>query len=465
MGVVDDLVRDLPPGMVTVAAESLEAYRHDAAALCTAGVPVAAVRPTTTAQVQQVLQIAAAHRAPVVPQGARTGLAGGANAVDGCVVLSLERMDAIAEIDPVEQIAVVEPGVTNAALSKAVAAHGLFYPPDPSSWEQSTIGGNIATNAGGLCCVKYGVTKDFVRGLEVVLASGEVMRTGRRTAKGVAGYDLTSLFVGSEGTLGVITEATLALRTAPGPAVTVAAVFPTAAAAMVAVASIMASPISPSLLEFLDGVTIEALRAYRDLGFPTATQAVLLAQSDSGVDPAGEVALLSGICTAAGALDVAAASDQVESAALLAARRMVLPALERQGVVLIDDIAVPRSRLVEFVAGVQAIAAEHDVLIACPGHAGDGNMHPSVVFPPDDPGARDLAWRAFSDITALGLRLGGTITGEHGVGQLKPDWLRLEIGAVGHRVQSDIKAALDPAGILNPGKVLGPQAGLRVTPQ
>ncbi|HET6258155.1 MAG TPA: FAD-linked oxidase C-terminal domain-containing protein [Pseudonocardia sp.] len=454
MTVLTELTDRLPSDAVLTDPASTEAYRYDMASFSPAGQPLVVVRPTATEQVQQVMRIASAHGVPVVPQGARSGLSGAANAVDGCIVLSLTRMDRIVDIDPVDQVAVVEPGVLNAVLSRAVLEQGLFYPPDPSSWELSTIGGNLATNAGGLCCVKYGVTADFVRGLEVVTASGELLRTGRRTAKGVAGYDLTKLIVGSEGTLGVITQATLGLRPAPEAALTMAAAFGSAADALSAVTRIMAAGLQPSLCEFLDGTTVRAIQDYRDMGLPAAAGALLLTQSDRGPRAGEDVAAMGRICTELGAVDVAVASDATESAMLMEARRLVHPAMEKLGSSLIDDVAVPRSRLVELLAGVEAIAEEHDVLVTCPGHVGDGNMHPTVVFDRGDPAAVERAQRAFDSIMRLGLALGGTITGEHGVGLLKRDWLATELGELSTRLHREIKAVFDPAGILNPGKVL-----------
>ena len=457
-GSPDDLVEHLRAGLdddaVLVAAESTEAYRYDMAKFCEAGQPAVVVRPRTTEQVQHVMRVASAHAVPVVPQGARSGLSGGANALDGCIVLSLTRMDRIVEIHAGEQLAVVEPGVVNATLSRAVLEHGLFYPPDPSSWDWSTIGGNVATNAGGLCCVKYGVTADFVRALEVVLADGTVVRTGRRTAKGVAGYDLTRLLVGSEGTLGVITQVTLALRTVPEAALTIAAVFDSATAALDAVARIMASGVGPSLLEFLDRGAVTAINAYRDMGLPEHAQALLMAQSDRGPRAVEDIAAMAAICRELGAIEVAEASDPEESAMLLEARRLVGPAMDAMGVTLVDDVAVPRERLADLLVGIETIAKEHDVLVACPGHAGDGNMHPTVVFPPGDADAERRALAAFEAIMALGLQLGGTITGEHGVGVLKRDWLARELGDVNLDLHRRLKAVFDPQGILNPTKML-----------
>ena len=452
--VLRDLADVLPADGLIVDSDVTEAYRFDQARFCPAGSPLAVVRPTTTEQVSAILRVAGAHRVPVVPQGARTGLAGGANAIDGGLVLSLTRMDQILDLDPVEQLAVVQPGVVNVRLQEAAAEQGLFYPPDPSSFRECTLGGNLATGAGGLRCVKYGVTRDAVRALEVVLAGGEVLRTGTSTAKGVAGYDLTRLMVGSEGTLGVITEATLALQPLPEPALTLAAVFPSAAAAMTAAARIMAGGPRPALLEFLDSTAIRAVQDYRDLGLPRDAGALLLAQSDRGTRAAEDLAAMAAWCTEAGATETAVASDETESELLLEARRLVHWGVDALGSTLVEDVCVPRARLADLVDGLQRISDEHGLLIACAGHVGDGNMHPTVVFDRGDPEVERRAYAAFGDVMELGLRLGGTITGEHGVGVLKRDWLAVELSPTARRVHLAIKHALDPHGILNPGKVL-----------
>lgn len=453
----------LPAEAVLTDPDLLRGHQRDEADLCAYGMPAVVVRPGTTAEVAAVLRIAAAHRAPVIPQGARTGLAGAANAVDGAVVLSTISMDRILEVDPVNRIAVVQPGVINATLSRTVAEHGLRYPPDPGSWESSTIGGNVATNAGGMCCVKYGVTAEYVLGLEVVLAGGEILRTGRRTAKGVAGYDLTRLFVGSEGTLGVITEITVALRPAAEQALTLVAVFGSTAAAGAAVAAIAAGGLSPSLLELLDRTHLGAIEAYRPMGLRTDAAALLLAAADTGPRAAADLERIAQACTGAGAEEVYAATDQAEATALLQARRMAHPAMEvfaaqtypdGNGGLIIDDVAVPRSRLAELLDGVERIAAEHRMPVGVVGHAGDGNMHPNIVVDRADPDSVARGRVVFDEIMSLGLALGGTCTGEHGVGLLKREWLAQEIGPVGVRVHQAIKAALDPTGLLNPGKLL-----------
>ncbi|MFI7076913.1 FAD-binding oxidoreductase [Micromonospora sp. NPDC049903] len=460
---LDDLRAALGPDAVLTDPDLLRGHERDEADLCESGTPLAVVRPRRTEEVAAVVQAAGRHGVPVVPQGARTGLAGAANAVAGAVVLSTVAMDAILEIDPVSRIAVVQPGVVNAALSAAVAAQGLWYPPDPGSWESSTIGGNVATNAGGMCCVKYGVTTEYVLGLEVVLASGEVLRTGRRTAKGVAGYDLTRLFVGSEGTLGVITEVTVALRPAPAESLTLVAVFGSTTEAGDAVARVAARGLSPSLLELLDRTHLVAIEAYRPMGLRTDAEALLLAAVDTGPRAPEDLAELAAVCTDAGAAEVYTATDAVEAAALLQARRLAHPAMEKyasdtypggNGGLIIDDVAVPRAALAALLDGVARIAAECRVPIGVVGHAGDGNMHPNIVVDRADPASLERGRRAFDEIMRLGLALGGTCTGEHGVGLLKREWLAREIGPVGVRVHQAIKDALDPSGLLNPGKVL-----------
>ncbi|KPC81304.1 MULTISPECIES: FAD-binding oxidoreductase [Streptomyces] len=428
-------------------------YAHDMASFCDAGAPAVVVFPRTVEEVQHVMRTATALRVPVVPQGARTGLSGAANASDGCIVLSLVKMDRILEISPVDRIAVVEPGVVNATLSRAVNEHGLYYPPDPSSWEMCTIGGNIGTASGGLCCVKYGVTAEYVLGLEVVLADGRLLNTGRRTAKGVAGYDLTRLFVGSEGSLGIVVKAVLALRPMPPQQLVLAAEFPSAAAACDAVCRIMERGHTPSLLELMDRTTVRAVNAMASMGLPETTEALLLCAFDTP-DPSADLAAVGKLCAAAGATGVVPADDAAESELLLQARRLSLPALETvKSATMIDDVCVPRSRLGAMLEGTAAIAERFGLTIGVCAHAGDGNTHPVVCFDHTDADESRRARESFDEIMALGLELGGTITGEHGVGVLKKEWLARELGEVGVELQRGIKAAFDPLGLLNPGKL------------
>ncbi|HEX6197513.1 MAG TPA: FAD-linked oxidase C-terminal domain-containing protein [Jiangellaceae bacterium] len=452
--VVAALRTGIPENSVLADPDLMEQYRYDKALFCPAGMPAAVVVARERAHVEHTLRTASELGVPVVPQGARSGLSGAANADDGCIVLSLAKMDKIIEVDPANRIVVTQPGVFNADLSRAVGEHGLYYPPDPSSWEFCSIGGNLSTNSGGLCCVKYGVTTDYVRSLEVVLASGEVVRTGRRTVKGVAGYDLTKLFVGSEGTLGVITEATLALRPEAQRPHTVVGLFDTADAGARAAASVMTAGMVPSLLEIMDGTTIRAVDEWKRMDLPQDAGAMVLAQSDSGGQAgAEEIDRIAALFSDGGATDVIRADDPAEGELLLAARRMALLALEQLGTTMIDDVCVPLTELGALFDGVTKIAVEHDVTIGIVGHAGDGNMHPTVCFDSSDAAEAERAHRAFGAVMDLGLDLGGTITGEHGVGVLKKEWLARELGPVGIRLHRDIKRALDPAGILNPGKV------------
>ncbi len=426
------------------------------------GTALAALRPTTTDEVAQAVRISARHRVPVVPQGARTGLAGGANAIDGGLLVCLDKMDKILSIDPLNRVAVVQPGVINATLRRAVAEHGLFYPPDPSSWEISSVGGNVSTNAGGMCCVKYGVTTEYVIGLEVVLADGEILRCGRRTAKGVAGYDLTRLFVGSEGTLGIITEITLSLRPAPPDSLTLVAMFSSVRDAGAAVAAITAAGATPSMLELLDRVHLRAIEAYRPMGLGLDAEAMLLIAADSA-HAAADLAVIEEVCQKAGATEVYVASDAEEAEALQGARRLSQPAMKKlaqttfgtdSGEVIIEDVAVPRSTMADLIDAIGTIATDRGVVIGVLGHAGDGNLHPKILMDRADPSSVAAAKAAFDDIMAVTLSLGGTCTGEHGVGLLKRDWLEQEIGPVGMRVHRAIKAALDPMNLMNPGKVI-----------
>jgi glycolate oxidase len=433
---------------------SVDAYRRDCADLADTGQPYAVVRATCTDEVAETLRWASAHRVPVVTRGAGSGLSGGAAAIEGCLVLSLAPMDQILEISPDDLLAVVQPGVLNGDLNRAAERHGLFYPPDPSSFEISTIGGNLATNAGGFRCLKYGVTRDSVLGLQVVLADGRVIRTGSRTVKNVVGYDLTSLFVGSEGTLGVITEATVRLRPRPAhqPATMVAS-FATLADAGQAVSAIIRAGLDPSLLELMDHASIGLIEDYRAMGLDRDAAALLIGQADSP-DARAQAEAMASLAEGARATFAAASTDPVEADMLLQARRLHYQAVEAAGQVLTEDVGVPRSRLPELLAAIEEIAARHGLLIATVGHAGDGNMHPAIVLPRDRPDATERAMRAADEICTLALRLGGTISGEHGIGSLKRPWLSKQLGDETIAAHQAVRSALDPLGILNPGKAL-----------
>ena len=444
---LDALAAELPAGALVTDRDVVDAYRHDRASTVRPGVPLALVRATSTTDVQVTLRVAHAHGIPVVPRGAGTGLSGGSSAIDGAITLSTERMRAI-EVDPQAMLAVVQPGLLNAEVKGAARAHGLWYPPDPSSFEICSIGGNLATNAGGLCCVKYGVTTDYVLGIEVVLADGRALRLGGRTIKDVAGYDLKRLFIGSEGTLGVITEATLRLRPLPPPATTIVGTFAHVVDAGRAVTAVVAS-VRPSALELMDAAAVAAVEAVRPMGLEAGIDALLLAQVDGGADEAASVLTAFESC---GATYVAVSDDPDEAELLMGARRMAIPCVERLGTVLIEDISVPIPCIPDLVAAVERIAAEHATTIPVIGHAGDGNLHPLVTFDATDADATTRAEAAFDAIMWAALELGGTVTGEHGIGTLKARHLVRQLGPDVMELTQAIKAAIDPGGILNPGK-------------
>ncbi|WP_431908832.1 FAD-binding oxidoreductase [Amycolatopsis thermoflava] len=432
----------------------VESYLQDHAEWAEYGQAAAVVRPRSTAEVRDVVRFAVENRIPVVPRGAGTGLSGGANAVDGCIMISFELMDSVLEIDRAERLAVVQPGVVNDDLRAACAEQGLWYPPDPASSPWSTIGGNVATNAGGLCCVKYGVTRDYVLALEVVTGRGEVVRLGRRTAKGVAGYDLCGLMVGSEGTLGVITEATVRLRPRREPERTIAGYFDSVIAAGEAVSAVSASGVIPSALELVDRHCLEAVDAWKNMGLSTEANVVLLGRVDTPGHAGEEEARTILRCfEEAGATWAALSTDEHEAEALFDARRLAYPALERLGPVLTEDVCVPRALVPEMLARIEKAAARHDTLIANIAHAGDGNLHPLLITPIGDDAARLRAQAAFEDIIADAVELGGTVTGEHGIGLLKRGGLRREVSPEVLEMHRAVKNALDPHGILNPGKV------------
>ncbi|WP_240937876.1 FAD-linked oxidase C-terminal domain-containing protein [Nocardioides sp. JQ2195] len=438
-----------------ISADSTSAYAHDRAVWAAYDVPVAVVRPRTTEQVRAVVAACIEHHTPVVTRGAGTGLSGGANATADAVVVSLEEMDQVLEVDVEHRLARVQPGLVNDNFRAALVEHDLWYPPDPASSPWSTIGGNVATNAGGMCCVKYGVTGDYVRELEVVTGTAEVVRLGRRTAKGVAGYDLRGLMVGSEGTLGIVTEVVVKLRPLPPEPTTVIGNFDSLEDAGRAVALIGASGVAPSLLELVDRGCLEAVDAWRNMGLASEADAVLIARSDApGASGEQEVAELLRCFEEAGATYTAASTDAQESEALYAARQLAFPAMERLGVVLTEDICVPLSRVPDVLGQLRAIGDRHDVKLATIAHEGDGNLHPLLVTPPGDEAAGLRAQAAFDEIIQVALEAGGTVTGEHGIGLLKRDGLGRELSPAVARMHHAVKAALDPHGIFNPGKAL-----------
>lgn len=433
--------------------EIVAAYRHDRSNASEAGLPAALVRAGSRRDVEVTLAWASEHRVPVVPRGAGTGLSGGSLAVEGGIVLSLERLSDVS-VDAAAGVAICQPGALNGAVKEAARRHGLWYPPDPSSFEICSIGGNVATNAGGACCVKYGVTSDYVLGLEVVLADGRSLRLGGRTVKDVAGYDLKRLFVGSEGTLGVVTEVVLRLRPLPPPAMTAVATFHDVGDAGRAVMAVMAKH-RPVALELMDAVAVAAVEAVVRMGLDLECGALLIARTDAGGDSGrAELDSLVHEFRLAGAKDVFWTDDEAEGEQFLAARRMAIPAVERLGTVLIEDIGVPIPAVPHLVERTASLARLHETVIAVIGHAGDGNFHPLVVFDSADADSVARAERAFAAVMELAGELGGTISGEHGVGTLKLPWLERQLGADVCELQKRIKSVFDPLGILNPGKAV-----------
>jgi len=452
---IDALCARLPGLRLLTDETDRESYRRDETPFIAAGLPGAVALPTDTAQVVAIVKTCGEFDVPIVPRGAGSGLSGGASGIDGALTVAFTAMDGIVEIDAPNLCVVTQPGVINARLKAAVAEHGLFYAPDPASYEMCSIGGNLGTNAGGLCCVKYGQTRDSVLSLEVVMADGTVIRTGGKNVKDVAGYSLTHLMVGSQGTLGLITEATLRLRPTPPARSTLLAFFPTLESAGDAVAGIAAAGLSPVTLELMDRFTIRAVDDVHGLGLDRDAAAMLMIETDlPGAAADDELARADTVCTEAGATTTVRSQTAAEADMLRQARRAAHFALERIGEVKMEDVGVPRSRVPDMLRAVEAIAAKHDVRIGTFGHAGDGNLHPDLVLERGDPRAEAVTKAVQADLYRAALDLGGTVTGEHGIGSARREWLEEQRGADAVRVMRAIKAALDPQGLLNPGRVL-----------
>lgn len=429
---------------------ALDAARADKSGHAAAGPPIAIVHAASVADVQATMRIASATGTPVVIRGAGTGLAGGANAGAGEIVLSMRRMNRILEVRADDLLAVVEPGILNADLNDTLVAHGLWWAPDPASRAISTVGGNIATGAGGLLCAKYGVVRGAVLGVDLVLADGRLLRLGHRSVKGVTGLDLTSLVIGSEGTLGVVVGATLKLRRlVPGRARTLTALFPDVRAGAAAAAAVTASGAQPAIMELMDAACLAAVHRLLDLPAPPPGAAQLTVQTD-GPSASVDAEAICAVLEAAGGA-VRAARDDAEAELLWTIRRSMHPAMEAMGTTLIEDVSVPRSALPAMFDEIARIERAYDLVIPTVCHAGDGNLHPNFVFDGDE--VPEIVWRAADELFRSALRLGGTLTGEHGVGVLKRRWLVDELGEDQWQLQREITRVFDPLGILNPGKV------------
>lgn len=448
------LSRILSPEQVLTAVEDLIPYGFDGTATLRQR-PAAVVLPRSTEEVARVVRWAAATETPLVTRGSGTGLAGGAVPVANGVVVCLAHFDRILEFDRANLCLLTEPGVPTLRIAELVEAAGLFYPPDPSSMKISSIGGNVANNSGGLRGLKYGVTRDYVMGLEVVLADGRIVWLGSKCVKDVAGLSAKDLFIGSEGTLGIITKILLKLVPKPATRATLLASFDSLEAAAQAVADIIAHPIIPCTLEFLDRTTIEATEAFAHVGLPLDAEAVLLMESDGHPAVVAEEAdAMSEIARAAGAKEIKRAADEAERMALTAARRAAFSALARiRPTTVLEDITVPRSELPRIVRRIQEIARRHDVVVGVFGHFGDGNLHPTFLT--DERNAEEMhrVEAALAEVMQAAIDLGGTITGEHGVGTAKKAFLPLQCNDTTMDLFAQLKRALDPAGRLNPGKI------------
>ncbi|MBS0023391.1 FAD-binding oxidoreductase [Microbacterium paraoxydans] len=441
--------------LVDTSEEARERARSDRSGHAAAGRPLAVVHAERVEHVQETMRIATATRTPVVVRGAGTGLAGAANAGEGEIVLSLRRMTAIHEVRPDDLLAVVEPGILNAELNAHLASFGLWWAPDPASRDISTVGGNIATGAGGLLCAKYGVVRDAVLGVDLVLADGRLLHLGHRSVKGVTGLDLTALVVGSEGILGVVVGATLKLRRlVPGETCTVTATFPGVRAAAAASAAVTAAGVQPAIMELMDAPSLAAVHALLDLPAPTPGAAQLTIQTDGPAAAVEADAIATILRANQGVTEVS--HDHAEGERLLAIRRSMHAAMASLGTTLIEDVSVPRSAMPAMFDEIARIEREYGLVIPTVAHAGDGNLHPNFVFEGTETPAH--VWAAADELFRAAIRLGGTLTGEHGIGVLKRRWLAEELGDDQWRLQRDIAAVFDPLGILNPGKVFVPDA-------
>jgi glycolate oxidase len=426
--------------------------------------PDAVISPRNKQEVSKIVKICNEYKVPIVPRGSGTNLCAGTCPTEGGIVLLFKHMNQIIEIDEENLTVTVQPGVITLDLINAVEKRGLFYPPDPSSMKISTMGGNINENSGGLRGLKYGVTRDYVIALEIVLANGDIIRTGGKLAKDVAGYDFTRLYVGSEGTLGVITEATLKLIPIPETKKTMLALYEDLEAAARSVSKIIANKIIPTTLEFLDQPTLKVVEAFAQIGLPTDVKAVLLIEQDGPLEVVErDMVRMEDICKQEDAISVQIAKTEAEAEALRTARRTALSALARlKPTTILEDATVPRSEIAKMVNAINQIAKKYKVEICTFGHAGDGNLHPTC---PTDARNKDEMHRveqAFEEIFIKAIELGGTITGEHGVGVMKAPYLELKLGKAGIDAMKAVKDALDPNNIMNPGKVFAKDSRKRM---
>ena len=451
--IIHELTRLLGSDLVLTAPEDLLVYAFDGTAALQQQ-PGCVVFARDTADVQAVLRLAQRTGIPVVTRGSGTGLSGGSLPVPGCIVLCMVRMNRILEVDRANLTLLTEPGATTVQIAEAAAAVGLFYPPDPGSMKISTIGGNVAENSGGLRGLKYGITRNYVMGLEVVLPDGEILFTGNKCVKDVAGYSLKDLFIGSEGTLGVITRILLRLIPQPAAKQTLVATFDAMDAAAQTVSDIIAAKIIPCTLEFLDRTTLRCVEDYAKIGLPDCEALLLMETDGHPAQVADEAARMEEIARANGCQQIRRAADEAEANALAGARRSAFSALARVApTTILEDATVPRSELARMIRFVDQVAKKHRLRIGTFGHMGDGNLHPTFLTDERNIEEMHRVHQAFQEIFDEAIRLGGTITGEHGVGVAKKEFLPKFLGDASMRVMRGLRRELDPQGILNPGKM------------
>ncbi|MCZ8515410.1 FAD-binding protein [Paenibacillus filicis] len=447
--------------------EALVTHSYDATPMLQS-LPDGVIYPSSKDEVSAILQLANEHKIPIVGRGAGSNLCGGTVPVHGGIVMVMNRMNKLIEIDTDNLTATFQPGLNTKEFHAAVERKGLFYPPDPSSMVISTLGGNIMECAGGLRGLKYGTTKDYVIGLEAVLPSGAVIRTGGKLYKDVAGYDLTKLLVGSEGTLAIITEATVKLLPAPRYKKTMLAMYKDIYAAASTVSRIVGSRIIPATLEFIDNPTLRVVEEFNRIGLPLEMEAVLLIEQD-GMDEESvdrDIESIMRICREEKAEEVKVARSAEEADKLMKARRSALSTLARiSPTTILEDATVPRSRIAEMVLEINRIARKYNVQICTFGHAGDGNLHPTCTTDARNPDEIHRVEQAFEEIFEAAIGLGGTITGEHGVGIVKAPYLEWKVGAPGIELMKGIKMAFDPNGIMNPGKIFAKASRKRLVIQ
>lgn len=453
-GILNELRAIVDDEHLLTSAEALICYSYDGT--FHEALPDAVINPGSTEEVSQILKVCNRERIPVITRGMASGLAAATVPEDGGLILNMVRPNRILEIDRDNMTATVEAGIITADFQAEVEKLGLFYPPDPSSIRHSTIGGNIACNAGGPRCLKYGVTGDYVKGLKVVLADGSILWTGGKPIKNVTGYNLSQLFVGSEGTLGVITEAMVRLITRPQYVRTATAIFDDLDVTSHTVTAVLNAGLVPATLEMMDNTTINTIEDYLHMGLPRQAEALLIIETDGSDETTvqREIDAIAEICRRQGATEVRVAQNEAERAELWRARRSVSGSLARKRPnKLGEDISVPRSAIPETIRRIKAISEQHGLPIVVFGHAGDGNLHPNILFDKNDPDEWARVQSAASDIFALAVEVGGTLSGEHGIGTLKKPYLESAVGPIAIGVMRSVRQALDPSGILNPGKI------------